>query len=88
MASSPYAGQTLASTAQVDVSQVDRWTDVSFGSSLLLLSEGLPVFILCLCLQTASQLDSVGQVDIKYEDYPFPPASMTSPHSWCALSQA
>lgn len=88
MTSSPYAGQTLASTTQVDVSQVDRWTDVSFGSNLLLRLEGFPVFILCLCLQTASQLDSVGQGDIKYEDYPFPLTSMTSPHSWCALSQA
>lgn len=45
--------------------------------------------LMCLpCLQTASQLDSVGQVDIKYEDYPFTPTSMASPHSWCALSQA
>lgn len=41
-------------------------------------------------LQTASQLHSIGsgQVDIKYEDYPFTPTSMASQHSWCALSQA
>lgn len=40
-------------------------------------------------LQTASQLDSIGsgQVDIKYEDYPFTPTSMAQ-HSWCALSEA
>ncbi|XP_056880941.1 transcription factor GATA-5 isoform X1 [Takifugu flavidus] len=46
------------------------------------------VFTSLSCLQTASPLDRIGQLDIKYEDYPFTPTSMTSPHSWCALSQA
>ncbi|XP_028265896.1 transcription factor GATA-5 isoform X1 [Parambassis ranga] len=40
--------------------------------------------------QTTSHLDSTGSghVDIKYEDYPFTPTSMSTQNSWCALSQA
>ncbi|XP_060912792.1 transcription factor GATA-5 isoform X1 [Labrus mixtus] len=39
--------------------------------------------------QTASQLDGLasGHVDIKYEDFPFTPTSMSA-QNWCALSQA
>ncbi|XP_029973988.1 transcription factor GATA-5 [Salarias fasciatus] len=40
--------------------------------------------------QAASRLDGAGSghVDIKYEDYPFTPTSMSPQNSWCALSQA
>lgn len=45
---------------------------------------------LILSLKTSSHLDSAGSghVDIKYEDYPFTPASIAPQNSWCALSQA
>uniref|UniRef100_A0A672IED5 GATA binding protein 5 n=1 Tax=Salarias fasciatus TaxID=181472 RepID=A0A672IED5_SALFA len=36
---------------------------------------------------SATQVGS-GHVDIKYEDYPFTPTSMSPQNSWCALSQA
>ncbi|XP_029575461.1 transcription factor GATA-5 [Salmo trutta] len=38
--------------------------------------------------QASSHLDSSGHVDIKYESYPFTPASIAPQNSWCALSQA
>ncbi|XP_014001457.1 transcription factor GATA-5 [Salmo salar] len=38
--------------------------------------------------QASSHLDSSGHVDIKYENYPFTPASIAPQNSWCALSQA
>lgn len=95
MAASPYAGQTVTSATQVELSQCRRWTDVSCclylaaGSSRCsCVMSTLQVVTSLSCLQTASPLDRIGQLDIKYEDYPFTLTSMTSPHSWCALSQA
>lgn len=78
LAPSPFAGHALASASQVHVPQTGQIRPAVPLFSYMLLS----------CLQTASQLDSVGQVDIKYEDYPFTSTSMGSRHSWCALSQA